>query len=84
MIPARGVAPPSNIPDILGRRAWPSGRLARLGATRGFHHGLLVVAGPLPPIVAQLLLMLALPVAVGMLVRFSRPALASRSQPCFL
>ena len=41
------------------------------------------VAVPLPLIFAQLLLMLALPVAVGMLVRFSRPALASRSQPYF-
>src|SRR5438093_11088243 len=29
------VAPPSNIPDILGRRALPSGRLAGLGATPG-------------------------------------------------
>src|SRR5258708_37513334 len=28
------------IPDILGRRASPPGRLARLGATRDFHHGL--------------------------------------------
>jgi len=28
------------IPDILGRRALPAGRLARLGATRDFHHGL--------------------------------------------
>src|SRR6266852_9183482 len=27
-IPAGGVAPPSNIPDILGRRALPSGRRA--------------------------------------------------------
>jgi BASS family bile acid:Na+ symporter len=36
---------------------------------------------PLPLMVAQLLLMLALPVALGMLVRFRRPALASRSQP---
>src|SRR5438046_693830 len=48
------VAPPSNIPDIatpprklraagapvLGRRALPSGRLARLGATPDLHHGL--------------------------------------------
>lgn len=41
------------------------------------------VAVPLPLIFAQLLLMLALPVTVGMLVRFSRPALASRSQPYF-
>jgi hypothetical protein len=27
---------------ILGRRALPAGRLARLGATPDFHHGLLV------------------------------------------
>jgi hypothetical protein len=39
--PAAGcVAPPSNTPGILGRRALPSGRLARLGATPDFHHGL--------------------------------------------
>ena len=30
------------IPDILGRRALPARRLARLGATPDFHHGLLV------------------------------------------
>jgi predicted nucleic acid-binding protein len=41
-IPAAGVAPPSNIADILGRRALPAGRLATLGATPAFHHGLLV------------------------------------------
>src|SRR3954463_11066671 len=40
-IPAGGVAPPSNIPDILGRRALPPGRLPRLGATPDLHHGLL-------------------------------------------
>ena len=40
-IPAGCVAPPSNIPDILGRRALPAGRLARLGATPDLHHGLL-------------------------------------------
>ena len=40
-IPPRCVAPPSNIPHILGRRALQSGRLGRLGATRGLHHGLL-------------------------------------------
>jgi hypothetical protein len=40
-IPARGVAPPSNTPGILRRRALRSGRLARLGATPDFHHGLL-------------------------------------------
>ncbi len=38
-------------------------------------------AAPLPLILAQLLLMLALPVALGMWVRFSRPAMAGRSQP---
>src|SRR5258708_10342981 len=40
-IPAGCVAPPSNIPDILSRRALPSGRLAVLGATMDSHHGLL-------------------------------------------
>src|SRR5438876_4983419 len=43
-IPADCVAPPSNIPDILGRRALSSGRLAGLGATPDFHHGLLIGA----------------------------------------
>src|ERR1700681_4476073 len=38
------VALPSNIPDILGHRALPSRRLARLGATPDFHHGLLAGA----------------------------------------
>lgn len=52
--------------------------MAKLGT-----HMPLGVAVPLPLIFAQLLLMLALPVAVGMLVRFSRPTLASRSQPYF-
>ena len=47
---------------------------AALGHPMGFD-------APLPLILAQLLLMLALPVALGMWVRFSRPALASRSQP---
>src|SRR6266542_1578999 len=42
-IPADCVAPPSNIPDILGRRALSAGRLAALGATPDFHHGLLDV-----------------------------------------
>src|SRR4029077_17975283 len=37
------VAPPSNTPGILGRRALPAGRLTRLGATPDFHHGLLAV-----------------------------------------
>src|SRR5438093_2653472 len=35
------VAPPLNTPGILGRRALPARRLARLGATPHFHHGLL-------------------------------------------
>ena len=39
-IPSGCVAPPSNIPDILGRHALPARRLARLGATPDFHHGL--------------------------------------------
>ncbi len=34
------VAPPSNTRGILGRRALPARRLARLGATPDFHHGL--------------------------------------------
>src|SRR6059036_1811875 len=54
-IPADCVAPPSNIPDILSRRAFSrgphgadcapwggsAGSLAGLGATPEFHHGLL-------------------------------------------
>src|SRR6266851_3426013 len=36
-----GVAPPSNTPGILGRRALPAGRIAALGATMDLHHGLL-------------------------------------------
>jgi hypothetical protein len=32
---------PQILPDILGRRALPAGRLACLGATPDFHHGLL-------------------------------------------
>jgi hypothetical protein len=40
-IPGGCVAPPSNIPDILSRRALPPGRLAGLGATPDLHHGLL-------------------------------------------
>src|SRR3989442_9122834 len=39
-IPGGCVAPPSNTPGILGRRALPAGRLARLGATPAFRHGL--------------------------------------------
>ena len=37
------VAPPSNTGGILSRRALPARRLARLGATPDFHHGLLVI-----------------------------------------
>src|SRR5213596_3874403 len=43
-IPADCVAPPSHIPDMLGRRALSSGRLAALGATPDVLHGLLVCA----------------------------------------
>ena len=39
------VAPRSNMPHILPRRALPAGRLSALGATRGSHHGPL---GPQP------------------------------------
>src|SRR5438132_4434803 len=45
-IPAGCVAPRSNTPGILGRRALPAARLARLGATPDFHHGLLVIGSP--------------------------------------
>ena len=38
---------------------------------------------PLPLILGQLLLMLAIPVGLGMWVRFTKPAFASRSQPYF-
>src|SRR6186997_977380 len=48
-IPGGCVASPSNTPGILGRRALPAGRLARLGATPDFHHGLLGDARPLHP-----------------------------------
>ena len=41
-IPAGCVAPRSHTPGMLGRRALPAGRLARLGATPDVHHGLLV------------------------------------------
>jgi hypothetical protein len=41
-IPSGCVAPPSNIPDILGRHALPAGRIAALGATMDLHHALLV------------------------------------------
>ena len=40
-IPADCVAPRSNTVSILARRALSSGRIAGLGATRDFHHGLL-------------------------------------------
>ena len=40
-IPRGGVAARSNTGRILTRRAWPGGRIARLGATADFHHGLL-------------------------------------------
>src|SRR6266566_3827343 len=40
-IPAGCVAPRSHTAGVLGRRALPAGRLARLGATPDFHHGLL-------------------------------------------
>ena len=42
-----GVAPRSNMPNILPRRALPASRLARLGATRDFHHGLLGSRAPI-------------------------------------
>ena len=44
-IPPGCVTPPSNIPDILGRRALPGGRIAALGATPDLHHGLLFTNG---------------------------------------
>src|ERR687892_1651234 len=40
-IPSGCVAPRSNTPGILARRALPDGRIAALGATLDFHHGLL-------------------------------------------
>ena len=43
-IPSGCVAPPSNIPDILGRHALPAGRITALGATMDLHHGLLAAA----------------------------------------
>ena len=51
-IPAGCVAPRSNTPGILGRRALPSGRIARLGATPDFHHRLL--NGFIPLVALQL------------------------------
>src|SRR5436309_11948290 len=44
-IPADCVAPRSNIGHILARRALSAGRLAGLGATLEFHHGLLTARG---------------------------------------
>ena len=67
-IPAGGVAPSSNTASILGRRALPSGRIARLGATWDFHHGLLV------PVAGLLGLVFAL---VG---TFGAPALTANTQ----
>lgn len=43
-IPAGCVAPHSHTPGMLGRRALPAGRLARLDATPYFHRGLLAHA----------------------------------------
>src|SRR5205814_143300 len=40
-IPANCVAPPLHMDDMLGRRALLAGRLAALGATPAFRHGLL-------------------------------------------
>src|SRR5437773_11074457 len=45
------VAPPSNIPDILGRSALPAGRIAALGATMDLHRGLLAAHGAGTPAV---------------------------------
>src|SRR6266851_1641506 len=39
----------ANIPDILGRRALPAKRIAALGATPDFHHGLLTKLRLKPP-----------------------------------
>ena len=55
-IPSGCVAPPSNIPDILSRRALPAGRIAALGATPELRHGLLVTtlpAGAQEPVAGQ-------------------------------
>src|SRR5436190_20631641 len=48
-IPSGCVAPRSNTPGILARRALPAGRIAALGATLDFHHGLLAEADRLTP-----------------------------------
>ena len=52
-IPTGCVAPRSHTPGILGRRALPAGRLARLAATRDFHHGLLRIDNGLTPLLLQ-------------------------------
>ena len=58
-VPPDCVARRSNIPDILPPRALPGGRLAGLGASRDFCHGLLLFVGILsalaamPPAMAQ-------------------------------
>ena len=45
MHPAARCSRRSNIPDILPPRAWIGGRLARLAATRHFHHWLFATLG---------------------------------------
>ena len=50
------------------------------GAVRGQPAG---YAAPLPSMLAQLLMMFAAPVGLGMWLRFKRPALAARSHPYF-
>ena len=47
-IPPRGVARRSNTPGILPPPAWRGERLDGLGATRDFHHGLLIIQPPEP------------------------------------
>jgi hypothetical protein len=46
MFDGREMVHASNTPGILSRRALPSRRLARLGATLDFHHGLLANDAP--------------------------------------
>ena len=49
-IPPSCVASLSNTAGMLPRRAFPDGRIATLGATRDFHHGLLGCSpGPIEP-----------------------------------
>ena len=50
VIPADGVARRSNTPNILPPRALSAGRLAGLGATRDFFHGLLDMARTTPSV----------------------------------